>query len=52
LNIAPYKGFIQPRLVPVEKDGKIVDVKVEYPRSFSEQMLEFGKKYSFLPINN
>jgi dipeptidyl-peptidase-3 len=52
LNVAPYKGFIQPRLVAVEKDGKIVDVKVEYPRSFSDQMLEYGKKYSFLPIKN
>jgi dipeptidyl-peptidase-3 len=39
-------------LVAVEKDGKIVDVKVEYPRSFSDQMLEYGKKYSFLPIKN
>ena len=52
LNVAPYKGFIQPRLVAVEKDGKITDVKVEYPTSFSDQMLEFGKKYSFLPNVN
>jgi dipeptidyl-peptidase III len=52
LNVAPYKGFIQPRLVAVEKDGKIRDVKVEYPTSFSDQMLEFGKKYSFLPNVN
>ncbi len=52
LQIKPYSGFIQPRLVPVEKDGKIVDVKVEYPEDFMQQMLEFGKKYSFLPIYN
>jgi len=52
LNVAPYKGFIQPRLVAVEKDGKITDVKVEYPTSFSEQMLEYAKKYSFLPNVN
>jgi len=52
LNVAPYKGFIQPRLIAVEKDGKITDVKVEYPTSFSEQMLEYGKKYSFLPNVN
>lgn len=52
LNVAPYKGFIQPRLVPVTKEGQIVDVKVEYPTSFSEQMLEYSKKYSFLPNKN
>lgn len=52
LNIKPYKGFIQPRLVPVEKDGKITDVKLEYPNSFYEQMLEFGKKYALLPVKN
>lgn len=52
LNIKPYKGFIQPKLKPVEKDGKIVDVEIEYPSSFYEQMMEFGKKYSFLPVIN
>lgn len=52
LNIAPYKGFIQPRLVPVMQGDSIVDVKVEYPRNFSAQMLEYGKKYSFLPVKN
>jgi dipeptidyl-peptidase-3 len=52
LNIKPYKGFIQPRLTPVEKDGKIVDVKLEYPNSFYDQMMEFGKKYNFLPVKN
>jgi len=52
LNVAPYKGFIQPRLVAVSKDGKIVDVKVEYPESFAEQMLEYSKKYTFLPLKN
>jgi dipeptidyl-peptidase III len=52
LDIAPYMGCIQPRLVPVEKDGEIVDVKVEYPTDFLGQMLEYGRDYSFLPINN
>ncbi len=52
LNVAPYKGFIQPRLIPVFKDGKILDVKIEYPTSFSEQMLEYSSKYSFLPNRN
>lgn len=52
LNIAPYQGFIQPKLVPVLEDGKIIDVKVEYPKSFVQQMLEYGKHYSYLPVMN
>jgi dipeptidyl-peptidase III len=52
LNVAPYKGFIQPRLVPVFQDDKLIDVNIEYPSSFSEQMLEYSRKYSFLPNKN
>lgn len=52
LNVKPYKGFIQPRLVPVMDGDKITDVRVEYPSSFFDQMIEYGKKYSFLPLNN
>lgn len=52
LNVKPYRGFIQPKLVPVMDGDKITDVKIEYPQSFYEQMIEFGKKYSFLPIKN
>ena len=52
LEMAPYQGFIQPKLVPVMKDGKITDVKVEYPKSFTEQMLEYSKNYSYLPVIN
>ncbi len=48
LNLAPYAGFIQPELVPVEKDGEIVDIKVQYPVDFTGQMLKFSKEYSFL----
>ena len=50
LDIAPFSGFIQPRLVPVERNGEIVDVKVEYPSDFVEQMLEYGEKYGLLPV--
>jgi dipeptidyl-peptidase-3 len=49
LNIAPYAGFINPRLVPVMEGDKIVDVKVDYPDDFTAQMLEYAEKYSFLP---
>lgn len=46
---APYGGFINPRLVPVMDDaGNITDVKVEYVKSFEEQMLEYSDKYSTL----
>jgi dipeptidyl-peptidase-3 len=49
LDIPPYGGFINPRLVPVmDADGNITDVKVEYPDDFMGQMLEYGEKYSFL----
>jgi dipeptidyl-peptidase-3 len=52
LEMAPYQGFIQPKLVPVMKDGKVVDVKVEYPKSFTTQMLDYAKNYSYLPVIN
>lgn len=49
LNIPPYGGFINPRLLPqTDKDGNITDVKVEYPSDFVDQMLEYGEKYNFL----
>ncbi|MEO8568882.1 MAG: hypothetical protein ABI419_07095 [Ginsengibacter sp.] len=52
LHVKPYKGFIQPRLVAVMNGDDIVDVKIEYPESFFEQMMEYGKKYSLLPLKN
>jgi dipeptidyl-peptidase III len=52
LKIAPYKGFINPVLTPIRKYGKIVDVKVDYPSNFTEQMLYYARKYSYLPVIN
>ena len=52
LNVAPYKGFIQPRLVPVKEGDKIVDVKVEYPNNWLEDQLWRSSQYSYLPITN
>ena len=52
LNIAPYKGFIQPRLVAIEDNGEIVDVKIEPMDNFVDWMLESEEKYSFLPVTN
>jgi dipeptidyl-peptidase-3 len=49
LNLAPYTGFINPDLIPVyDPDGRIKDVKVEYVDDFLGQMLDYGRKYSFL----
>lgn len=49
LKSAPYGGFINPELVPeMDADGNIIDVKVTYPTDFTQQMLDYGKKYSTL----
>jgi dipeptidyl-peptidase III len=50
LDVAPYMGFIQPRLRPVQRDGRIIDVRVEYPTDFLEQMLEYGRDYGHLSV--
>jgi dipeptidyl-peptidase-3 len=52
LGVKPYRGFIQPKLVPVMNGSDITDVKVEYPDNFYTQMMDFGKKYAFLPVVN
>ncbi|MEO6537277.1 MAG: hypothetical protein ABIT07_05195, partial [Ferruginibacter sp.] len=52
LNVKPYRGFIQPKLVAVMNEDKIIDVKIEYPTSFFAQMMEYGKNYSYLPVKN
>ncbi len=52
LGIAAYSGFIQPRLVPVEENGEIIDVLIEYPDDFPGQMLEYERDYGFLPVEN
>lgn len=48
----PYAGFIQPKLVPQIEGEQIVDVKIEYPDDFVEQMMEYGRSYSYLPLYN
>lgn len=52
LNVAPYSGFINPKLVPVMAGDEIIDVRVEYPDDFVAQMLEYGEEYAFLPVVN
>ena len=52
LNIQPYAGFINPIYTLVEEDGRVVDVKIEYPDNYIEQMLYYSNNYSFLPTLN
>jgi dipeptidyl-peptidase-3 len=52
LGIAPYMGFIQPKLIPVMDGDKITNVTVDCNQDYLEQMLEFGKDFSFLPVKN
>jgi dipeptidyl-peptidase-3 len=52
LKIAPYKGFINPVLKPVLDGEKIIDVLLEYPDDFMQQMLYYARNYSFLPNKN
>ena len=52
LDIPPYSGFINPKLIAKEENGKIVDVSVEYPTDFTTQMLEYSENWGFLPLEN
>lgn len=48
LNLKPYGGFVNPDIVPVEKDGKVVDYKIVYVDNYLRQQLDYGKKYRTL----
>ena len=49
LNLAPYKGFINPQLLPVyDKDGNISDIRVYYGESYAHQMLRYSQEYGTL----
>ena len=52
LDVAAYRGFIQPRYTAVMTDGVITDVKIDYTETFVEQMLRFSKEYGLLPYEN
>jgi dipeptidyl-peptidase-3 len=53
LNLAPYKGFVNPvyKLV-TDKNGKVTDVTVSYDENYVEQNLRYSKEYSVLPLWN
>lgn len=48
LGLAPYKGFINPRLIPVVEHGEITDVYVDYSESYEHQMLRYSTEYATL----
>ena len=49
LNLAPYKGFINPQLLPVyDKAGDICDIQVYYGESYAHQMLRYSQEYGTL----
>ena len=53
LNLAPYKGFVNPRYEAVkDAGGNITDVKVSYSEGYAEQMLRYSRDYSNLPSMN
>ena len=50
---APYSGFVNPVLVAEKnEEGEITSVKVTQPETFTSQMLDYSKRYSFLPEVN
>ena len=48
LGLKPYGGFLNPEIVPVEKDGKVTDYEIVYNESYLDQMLQYGRKYATL----
>ncbi len=49
LNLAPYKGFINPQLLPVyDQDGEICDIQVYYGERYAHQMLRYSQEYGTL----
>ena len=50
LELAPYSGFVQPKLVPVmDAEGYFINLKVE-KEEYAEQMMRFAKKYAFVGV--
>ena len=48
LGLKPYRGFINPDIVPVVKDGEVVDYQIVYGDDFLQQQLQYGKQYRTL----
>ena len=49
LNLAPYKGFINPQMLPVyDEHGEICDIQLNYGESYAHQMLRYSSEYATL----
>ena len=49
LNLAPYKGFINPQMMPVmDENGEICDIQLNYSESYAHQMLRYSSEYATL----
>jgi len=53
LNLAPYKGFVNPvyKLV-TDENGKVTDVTISYEENYVDQQLRYARQYSVLPLKN
>jgi len=53
LNLAPYKGFVNPVYKPVtDANGKITDITISYDENYIDQQLRYSRQYSVLPLKN
>ena len=53
LNLAPYKGFVNPVMKEVKNsNGEVTDIVLDYTEGYTDQMLRYGRDYSFLPTYN
>ena len=53
LNLAPYKGFVNPVMKEVKNaKGEVTDIVLDYSEGYIEQMLRYSRDYSFLPTYN
>src|SRR5690554_395961 len=53
LDIAPYKGFVNPVYKLVTDDnGNVVDVTVSYNENYIDQQMRYSRQYSVLPLKN
>lgn len=53
LNLAPYRGFVNPAMKEVRNaQGEVTDIVLDYTEGYADQMLRYSKDYSFLPTYN
>lgn len=49
LNLAPYKGFINPKMTPIRNEaGEVTDIHIDYTEGYAQQMLRYSSEYGTL----